>query len=203
MDSKYKIFSEQYNGLLDLVEMADEDLAKNYEKVIDSLPDSINDKLDQKKLFVCDGKDFRVILDKFDDQLYLEHTKYGKYLCSTVVLQPYYEEELEDPQNNEVLDIDKDGLFLFSLSFINTEDEPTTKLNYEEREGDYVFVDAKIDGVGINTEIFIKRKEGEFFLVSTKKFNDFEVYSKETKVKYSDLMACIAYEDENEYNNDG
>lgn len=189
------MFSEQYNCLLDLVEMVDDDLVKNYKKVIDSLPDVINDKLDQKKLFVCDGKDFRVILDKYDDQLYLEHTRYGKYLCSTVVLQPYYEDELVDPENGKFLDVDKDGLFLFSLSFINTEDEPTTNLNYEERDGNYVFVDAKINGVEIETEIFIKRKEGEFFLISTKKFNGLEIYSKETKVKYSDLMACINFED--------
>ena len=200
MREKYKVFSEQYNGILDLVEMVDENLAQLYKKAIEMLPNEVISKLEEKNLFVHDGKNFRVILDKYEDQLYLEHTKYGKYMCTTIILQPFYEDEIDDAVEGELMEIDKDGLFLFSLSFINTEDEPTIRLNYEQKEGENIFKGAQVDGVEIDTEIFIKRKDGEFFLTSTKKFNGLEVYTNRVAVKYSDLISCISSEDLEAYN---
>ena len=200
MREKYKVFSEQYNGILDLVEMVDENLAQLYKKAIEKLPNEVISKLEEKNLFVHDGKNFRVILDKYEDQLYLEHTKYGKYMCTTIILQPFYEDEIDDAVEGELMEIDKDGLFLFSLSFINTEDEPTIRLNYEQKEGENIFKGAQVDGVEIDTEIFIKRKDGEFFLTSTKKFNGLEVYTNRVAVKYSDLISCISSEDLEAYN---
>lgn len=199
MREKYKVFSEQYNGILDLVELVDENLAQSYIKAIEKLPNEVISKLEEKNLFVHDGKNFRVILDKYDDQLYLEHTQYGKYMCTTIILQPFYEDEIEDSNNGELMDIDKDGLFLFSLSFINTEDEPTMRLNYQEKDGEKIFTGAEVDGVEIDTEIFIKRKDGEFFLTSVKKFNGLDINTKQIPVKYSDLMSCISSEDMEAY----
>lgn len=202
MKEKYKLFSEQYNGLLDLVEKVDEDLARTYERVVENLPDAVKSKLIEKREFICDGKYYRSILDRYDDQLCFEYTRYDKYLCTSISLQPFYEEEISDfEQGDQLMDIDKDGLFLFSLSFINTEDEPTIKLNYEEIDNKPVFIGAKLNGIEINTEVFLKRKDDTFFLVSRQTFNDegLIVYEKQEPVAYSELMSCIVDEDLDSY----
>ena len=138
-----------------------------------------------------DGKLYRVFIDKEGN------TKAIKSEAFTGNIPNESDNlEIDDlDENGEQLEIDKNGLFLFSLSFINTEDEPVTKLNYEEKNGEIVFKNAQIDGVEIDTEIFIEREDGEFFLTSTQKFNGIEVYRKRVLVKYSDLMACLNSED--------
>ena len=205
MKDKYNVFSERYSKILDLVEIVDESLVKDYMRFIDSIPEVVLDKLSKRKQFVCDGKDFRAILDKYDDQLCFEHITYDKYLCTSISIQPFYEEEIQDSVNGKVMEVDEgEGLFLFSLSFINTEDEPSIKLYYEQKENDINFVDVKVNGVEINTEVFIKREKGEFYLISKQTFieDELQLYEKKVPVKYSELIDCIDYEEENEYADD-
>ena len=97
--------------------------------------------------------------------------------------------------------IDEDGLFLFSLSFINTEDEPQVKFYYKQNDNKVKYVGADINGVEINTEVFVKRENGQFYLISKQSFIDdaLKIYEKKVPVKYSDLLQCITYEDEIEY----
>ena len=203
MKEENKVFTEKYNNLLDLVEMVDEDIIDKYEKFIEGLPNVVKNKLQQQKEFICDGKNFRTILDVYEDQLCFEMTKYNKYLCTSICLQPFYEDEIGDCQEGlEPMDIDEDGLFIFSLSFINTEEEPMMKLHYVQQGNDYNFVGAKANGVELCCEVFLRRKDGEFYLVSKMKFNELEVYTKKCKVNYSDLMDCITCEGYDSYSDD-
>lgn len=94
MENEYKVFTEQYNNILDLVEKVDPNLAGQYKKFIDNMPIAILEKLSENKQFVCDGKDFRGILEKYEDELCFELVKYGKYLSKTVNIKPFYEDEI-------------------------------------------------------------------------------------------------------------
>lgn len=199
MEDKYKVFSEQYNNILDLVEKVDESIANKYKKFIDGLPSIILEKLSTQKEFLCDGKDFRGILEVYEDELCFEFIKYGKFLSQTVNLKPFYEDELNDSDKDEE---QENELFIFSFTSINTEDEPSMKINYVEKDGKYVFAGSKIDGVELETEIFIEKRDGEFFLTSRKTFNDLEFYKKEIPISYSDLISKVSYEDEDIYNDE-
>ncbi len=197
MEDKYKVFSEQYNNLLDLVEKVDEGVANQYKKFIDSLPNVILEKLATQKEFLCDGKDFRGILEVYEDELCFEYVKYGKYLSQTVNLKPFYEDELIDEDKSE--EEKENELFIFSFTSINTEDEPNMKINYIEKDGKYNYVGSKMDGIELDTEIFIEKRDGELFLTSRKTFNDMEIFKKEVQVTYQELLDCVAYEEEGEY----
>ena len=203
MKEECKVFSEQYNNLLDLVELVDEKLASKYEDVIESLPEVVKDRLRKQNKFVCDGKNFRAILDVYDDQLCFELTKYNKYFCTSISLQPFYEDEIADPETSlKPMDIDVDGLFIFSLTFINTEEEPMINLNYKQDGDEYKYIGAKINGVELCSEVFLERHEGEFYLVSKTKFNELEMYRKKCKVNYSDLIDCLSYSNVDSYSDD-
>ncbi len=201
MDSKYRVFSEQYNAVLDLIEKVDDKLANDYKRVMDNMPKAVLDKMEEKSQFIYDGKNFRAMLEKYQDQLCFEYTTYDKYFCTSIVLQPYYEDELDDLENNQKMEIDTDGLFLFALSFINTEDEPSIRLNYTQENNEYKYVNSNINGIEINTEVFLKRENGRYYLISRQNFIEDEliIYEKKVQISYSDLIESIGCEDDEDY----
>ena len=199
MEDKYKIFSEQYNKILDLIELSVPDVVVNYKNLISNLPNMVKEKLLTKEQFVCDGKGFRAILEVYEDELVFEFINYGKYLSRTVTIKPFYEDEIIEDKDINFSDSEND-FFMFSFTMVNTEDDPTIKFNYEEKDGNYNYLNSKVDGVEIDCEVFLEKLNGEFYLVVRKNFNGVEVCKKEYPVSYQSLIDCVDVEYDDNYN---
>lgn len=207
MLDRYKVFSEQHNKLLDLVEMVDQDLANKYQKFISSMPDDVYDLLDTKKKFAYKGDNCKVVLDRFDNMLEFEHVREDKYLCTSLNLYTFYEDDLLDEVEYSI-DIDPDiaedqddMLFLFSMTITNTTEEPEFKLTFEEVDGKYVYTGEKLNAqkLEIDYEVFIEKRDDEFYLICNKTLNGLHVYSKELPISYEALLEYAMDEEIEDY----
>ena len=183
----------------------DENLAKQYKKVITNLPDVIKNKLEMNKEFSCEGSDFKSALDKYSDMIAFEYVRYNNYLCTTINIYPYYEDTLLDEVDDEGEEIyinpeiedDEDGeIFIFSLNFANTDNEPMATPNFEEINGKYHFTGMSGKGVEIQYEVVIEKKDEELALVSRKTLNELPVYEKRIPMTYEELVEYAIVEDE-------
>ena len=60
MDQKYRVFAEDYNKMLDLVEMVDVEVAEKYKKIISKIPEKVIEKLPYEKEFCYQAEDLRI-----------------------------------------------------------------------------------------------------------------------------------------------
>ncbi len=205
----YKVFADKYNKMFDLVEKVDPSLAKKYEKVMSKIVAKMSknmlEKLENNKEFSCDGADFRIDFDKYDEMIEFQYTTYIKYLNVAMNIYPFYEDELleEDELDEDVevsfeLEDEEDGnLFIFSLSITNTEDDAKIKINFEENNGKYKYINTETAGLELDYSVFIEKLENEDFkLVSVYKLNGVEAYRKEVPISYEEL--CQYAVDEND-----
>lgn len=209
MEEKYRVFAEKYNKMLDLVEKVDPDLMKKYQKVMSKMPKYVLRKLGENKEFSCDGTDFRVDFDKYDEMIEFQYTTFKKYFNVSMNLYPYYDDELlEDDELDEEIEIDpeiedkEDGnLFIFSLNMTNTEDEAKIKINFEEKDGEYKYINTETAGLELDYSVFVEKLENEEFrLVSRYTLNGVEAYKKELPISYDALQEYAIVDDKENTN---
>lgn len=58
MERKYNVFPERFNGVLDLVEIADAKLAKTFKKLLSALPNQVKEELKEDGETVYQGRDY-------------------------------------------------------------------------------------------------------------------------------------------------
>jgi len=205
MEQKYKIFSEKYNRMLDLVEMVDTNLTNKYKKVVSKLPVNIINQLSEDKDFTCDGTDYRIDYDKYDEMIEFQYTTYRKYFNVSMNIYPFYSDDLleEKEDDKEVyvspeIEDDEDGnLFIFSLTMTNAEDEAKIKINFEEKDGEYKYINTETNGMEMDYSVFIEKLENEEFqLISKYSFNGVEVYKKVIPISYEELLEYSMTEDD-------
>ena len=210
MKDEYKVFSEKYNKMLDLVEKVDPQLAAKYERFISKMPTTVVKKLKTKEKFVCDGEDYRVDFDSYGDMIEFQYTKYRKFFNTSMNIYPFYEDELleEDEEDDETeispeIAEDEDGdLFIFSLTMTNCEEDATIKVNYELVDGKYIYKGTKLNGVELDYSVFIEKREEDFFLVRVEKLNGFDASKIEVPISYEELLEYAILEDEEEFQED-
>lgn len=78
MDDKFQIFSEQYHKLLELVEDVDEDLAKQYEKLVSMLPKKVVCLMGEYKEFNHEEGNYKASLNRFHNMVEFEYILEGK-----------------------------------------------------------------------------------------------------------------------------
>ena len=198
MLDRYKVFSDQHNKILDLVEMADPELALKYQKFISSLHSDVFDLLETKKKFAYQGDNCKVVLDRFDNMLEFEQVRQDKYLCTSLNIFTFYADELTDEIDfsidlDPVVEEDEDDnmKFLFSMTMSNTPEETNAGYDFEEINGKYVYTGTKFDKdkIEIDYEVFIdKRSEDEFYLICNKTLNGINLYSKEVPIDLNELL---------------
>lgn len=125
-------------------------------------------------------------------------------------LYPFYDDELlEDFEEDEEMEIDpeiaedEDGnLLIFSLTFSNTLLQPDFRFNFAEKNGKYVYVGSKSDDIEIDFEVFVEKRDGEYYLTCKKSFNEIEVYKKEVEISYEELLEYAIVEEIEEYDDE-
>jgi len=208
MEEKFRVFPENYNKMLDLVEKIDPDLVKKYEKIMTKMPNFVLNHIKENRDFSCDGTDFRVDLDKYDEMIEFQYTRYKKYFNASMNIYPYYEDELledDEDETDEEVEVDpelvdeRDGdIFIFSLTMTNTEDEAKIRIDVEEKDGNYQFKGVGIKGVEIDHEVFVEKREDGLYLTSRQTLNGVQVYKKEMPMDFEELAEYACEESEEE-----
>lgn len=194
MEQEYKFFSEKYNKILDLIEVADSNLADKYKNTIFNLPKAVIKKLQEDDEFECFAKDFQANLNFDGEMLEFDYTRYGKYLDVALRMYPIYEEEISneiDEEFEEEFGYDLSEMnqwFIFSLTISNVKGVAKLRINYKEEDGKYVYVDSDINGIEIDYQSFVENRDGDYFIVITKYLNGHELYKIEKPIEYEELL---------------
>ena len=206
MEQKYRVFAEDYNKMLDLVEKVDAEVVEKYKKIISKMPTSVIEMLPYKKEFCFEGEDLRIDKDCYDEMIEFQYTTYRKYFNASMNIYPYYEDELlEDDEDEEYEEIEIDpeiedeedgNIFIFSLTMTNTQGEAKIKFNFEEDNGKYKYVGAEQNGIELDYSVFVERREDEFFLVSKHLLNGVEIKKIEKSISYEELSEYACEEKE-------
>lgn len=202
MEQKFRVFTEDYNKMLDLVEMVDAEVANKYKKVISKIPENVLEMLPHKKEFCFQAEDLRIDKDCYDEMIEFQYTTYRKYFNASLNIYPYYEDELLEDDNEEIyvdqeFEEDEDGdIFIFSLTMTNTQGEAKIKFNFEESDGEYNFVGAEQNGIELDYSVFVERREEDFYLVSRHKLNGIEIKKFEKPISYQELVEYACEEKE-------
>lgn len=201
MEAKYKFFEEKYNKILDLIEYADGRLADKYVDTISNLPSSVVRQLENGGKFKGFDKVFDSRLEFDGEMLEFDYTQYDKYLDVAIRMYPLFEEEfsdefdeLEDELEEEFeMDFsDMNQWFIFSLTKSNVKGVAKLKINYEMKDGKPEYVGTDINGVEIDYQVFLEKRDEDFFVMITKYLNGMEIYKKEVPIKYEELLEYTA-----------
>ena len=134
--------------------------------------------------------------------LEFDYTQYNKYLDVAIRMYPIYEEEFIDELDEELeeeLDIDFGDMnqwFMFSLLISNAKGVAKLKVNYEEKDGKLIYKNAEINGVEIDYEVFLEKRNDDYFIMTTKYLNGHEIYKKEIPIELEDLRSYAVTWDE-------
>ncbi len=198
MEEKFKFFADKYNKILDLIEIADVKLAKKYKEVLSIMPDAVINKLKNEDEFKGFAKDFQANLGFEDEMLEFDYTQYNKYLDVAIRMYPLYEEEFSDEFDDEIeeeFDIDFGDMnqwFIFSLTYSNVKGVAKLRFDYELKDGKLEHVKTEMNGVEIDYQVFVEKRDDKFFIMTTKYLNGNEIYKKETPISYDDLLLYSA-----------
>lgn len=205
MEQKYRVFAEDYNKMLDLVEMVDIELADKYKKVISKIPVKVLEMLPHKKEFCYQAEDLRIDKDCYDEMIEFQYTTYRKYFNASMNIYPFYEDELLEDEDEEEKEVyidpeiaeDEDGdIFIFSLTMTNTQGEAKIKFNFQENNGEYKYIGAEQNGVELDYSVFVERRDEDYFLVSKHTLNGIEVKKIEKPISYEELAEYACEEKE-------
>ncbi|MBR6779094.1 MAG: hypothetical protein IKM43_03000 [Clostridia bacterium] len=222
MEDKYKVFSEKFNKVLDLVEKVDSFIATKYKYAISKLPKSFVQKLNLDKDFSMDGKTSKYDIAYDDLFVELQHIEYKDFKDTLINIKPImmsdlecdfdiddYDEETREKilELNEELECDEDEnmLFLFSLVESNSEtDDARIEFHFDEVGDDYIFkgFNENNKAQAWEYEVFLDDRDDGYYLVSRIKFNTVLIRQQEVSIGYEELLDYVI-EDDNEIDFDG
>ncbi len=206
MEEKYKFFEDKYNKILDLIAMADEKLANKYKSTISSLPDPVFKKLERGKNFKVFAQDFQSTLNFDGEMLEFDYTQYNKYFDVAIKIYPLYEEEfsdeVEDDDIDEAMEELQDDLFkmnqwfIFSLTKSNVKGIAKLRIDYELEDNELKYVGTDINGVEIDYQVFVEKRDKDYYIMITKYLNGHELLKKEIPIEYEELIEYSAVWDD-------
>jgi len=195
MEKKYKVFQKGFNRVLDLIESADGFAFNDYINLIESLPQEVVNKLYDCDDFNVDNKFYNADMLRMVNAVSLEYIRYKNYLKTDVFIHRLFEEDLYKDDVN---------IKLFAYSQRNTPDKKEPyKMYFNKKNKDYIYTgDNQTDEKILDTtcEIFLQRKDDDFYLITTRNFRGWEMYEKAVPISFDELLQCI--EDEDEYEED-
>ena len=198
MEDKFKFFDDKYNKILELLEIADSKLAEKYVSTISSLPNAVIKKLESGTTFKGFATDFQSSLNFDDEMLEFDYTQYNKYYDVAIRIYPLYEEEFADELDDEELDAELEDLmdmnqwFIFSLTKSNVKGVAKLNINYELKDNKLEYVSTDMNGVEIDYQVFVEKRDEQFYLMTTKYLNGNEIYKKEIPIEYEELKKYAA-----------
>ena len=194
MEDKGKFFEEKYNKILDLLEVSYNKLADKYVSTVLNLPKGVINKLESGKTFKAFAQDFQASLNFDGEMLEFDYTQYNKYYDVAIRIYPLYEEEFADELDDEELDEELEALmdmnqwFMFSLTKSNVKGIAKLKFEYELKDGKLECVNMDMNGVEIDYQVFLEKRDKQFFIMITKYLNGNEILKKEVPIDYDDLL---------------
>lgn len=192
MEDKYKLLNEDYSKILDLVGLVDEKLLNKYKNLIDKLPPYINTFFEMKELFYLIIKNLMINLSVVENTLMFKYTNTENYFQLSIYFDLFNQNDLDSEET----------IYIFDLKQTNTRTEPSViRIEYEQNEdGELNHVQSVNDGVEISYNVFIRKLDDMYFLVSKKYINGQEIYSNVEPITY-DCLLKYASENKIDYDN--
>ena len=178
MENKYKIFDCGFNKILELAEMVDEDIVRNYKKYISIIPANIKKAVSECNDFATSSSTYSVDYMKFDNAISFEYANKKPYLRTEIYI-------------NKLLGDDLSPKKLFSLSVRNTKlKQPDLQLFYEIKDGKLNFTgvsEKDSRNIELEWEMFLQYENFEPYIIFKKYFRGVEIVSKEFNMTFDEL----------------
>ena len=197
MKDSEEIFSENYANLLDLVERVSPSFSNQIFNFVSSLPKSIKQHIQEEDYCTYDSENGTMHVSVYSDFMDVEYLRYQPYLNVSMYAYPFYEEELNDYDENDECVEDK-LMLIWSLTHKNTQNDPGFQFYYKENDGKYDYLGVEVDdGTKMDETVFIEKKKDDYKLIYIKSVNSIQVEYKELPISFEELASysCVDYEE--------